>query len=281
VKPSPFSYHRPADVAEALATLAGLPDAKVLAGGQSLLPILSMRLAAPAHLVDINRLTELATVTTTPAGVLVGALARHARTERDEDAFAVQPLLRQGSRLVAHPTIRNRGTTVGSLVHADPSGELPAVLALTGGHVTLASATGRRDVAAADFFVAPLESALAPGELAVHAFFPALLPRTGTAFVEVARRQGDYAVCAVAAMVTHHPDGSVAQARAAYVSCAPTPVVVDLTGLADEDAGEAALAALEPEADLHASVAYRSQLVRVLTARALTEAREASEWRAA
>jgi len=281
VKPSPFSYHRPADVAEALATLAGLPDAKVLAGGQSLLPILSMRLAAPAHLVDINRLTELSDITTTPTGVQVGALARHAHTERDDAAFAVQPLLRQGSRLVAHPTIRNRGTTVGSLVHADPSGELPAVLALTGGHVRLASSTGGRDVAAVDFFVAPLESALAPGELAVHAFFPALPPRTGTAFVEVARRHGDYAMCAVAALVTRHPDGSVATARAAYVSCAPTPVVVDLSGLDDEQAGEAALARLDPEADLHASVAYRSQLVRVLTARALAQAREAGERRAA
>jgi aerobic carbon-monoxide dehydrogenase medium subunit len=276
VKPSPFTYHRPVSLGQALTMLADLPDAMVLAGGQSLLPILSMRLAAPAHLVDINRLSELSGITTGPDGVAVGALARHAQVERDDAAAAVQPLLRQGSRLVAHPTIRNRGTTVGSLVHADPSGELPAVLALTGGYVTLASTAGRREVSAGEFFVGPLESAHRAGELAVSAFFPALPPRTGSAFVEVARRQGDYAMCGVAAQVCLNPDGSPESARAAYLSCAPTPVVVDLTGLPPADAGEAALAQLDPESDLHASIAYRRQLVRVLTTRALQQARAAA-----
>ncbi len=174
MKPSPFTYHRPESVEEALAVLAEVgADGKVLAGGQSLLPVLSMRLAAPGHLVDINRLAELAYVQPSADGVRVGALARHAQVERDDGAAAVQPLLRQALRLVAHPTIRNRGTTVGSLAHADPSGEMTAVLAVTGGTVTLASVAGRREVAAADFFVGPLESAVGPGELAVEAFFPA------------------------------------------------------------------------------------------------------------
>src|SRR5918911_4199646 len=125
VKPSPFTYHRPESVDEALGVLAEVgSDGKVLAGGQSLLPVLSMRLASPAHLVDVNRLTDLAYVRAEAGGVRVGALARHAALERDESAARVQPLLRQALRLVAHPTIRNRGTTVGSLTHADPSGEM-------------------------------------------------------------------------------------------------------------------------------------------------------------
>jgi aerobic carbon-monoxide dehydrogenase medium subunit len=168
VKPPPFGYSRPESVVDALATLASLgPDGKVLAGGQSLLPILSMRLAAPHHLVDINRITELDYVRIDETHVRVGAMARHARVLSDRDARAAQPLLGQGLRLVAHATIRNRGTTVGSIVHADPSGEMTAVLALLDGTVRVAGAGGERDVAAGDFFLGPLESAVQPGELAL------------------------------------------------------------------------------------------------------------------
>ena len=278
MKPSPFTYHRPEGLDEALAVLAEVgADGKVLAGGQSLLPVLSMRLAAPAHVVDVNRLGELAYVRADGDGVRVGALARHAAVERDEAAARVQPLLRQGLRLVAHPTIRNRGTTVGSLAHADPSGEMTAVLALLAGTVTLASRQGRREVAAEDFFVGPLESAVAPGELAVEAFFPAAAPGSGSAFVELARRHGDYAMCGVAAVV-----GPGARARVAYISMGPVPAVVDLDGAAPAGAGgdpadwrEAAAHAvegLEPEADVHATADYRLHLARVLTARALAQA---------
>ena len=292
VKPSPFRYHRPLTLEQALGVLGEVGhDGKVLAGGQSLLPILSMRLAAPAHLVDINRLGELSYVRTGPDGVRVGALARHAAVERDDDAAAVQPLLRQALRLVAHPTIRNRGTSVGSLAHADPSGELTAVLALTGGRVTLASVHGRREVAAADFFLGPLESAVRPGELAVEAFFPSFAPsapgdaaatRTGTAFVEVSRRHGDYAMCGVAAAVTVDGDGAVVSARTSYISMGPVPVVLDLTSAVRaggwrltggwQQAGRAAVEQLEPEADIHAGAAYRGHLAGVLTARALEQA---------
>jgi aerobic carbon-monoxide dehydrogenase medium subunit len=284
VKPSPFRYSAPTSADEALAALA-TDDAKVLAGGQSLVPILNMRLAAPARLVDINRVTELAFVRADDhpdaPGVTVGALARHADVERSEDAYAVQPLLRRALALVAHPVIRNRGTTVGSLAHADPSGEMTAVLALTGGHVEVAREGGTRTVPAADFFLAPLESALQPGELAVSAFFPAFPPGTGTTFVEVARRHGDYAVCGLAAAVTVSPDGTVASARAAYISVAATPLLLDLTdavrGVAVVDAdwaaaGELARGQVDPEADIHASADYRRHLVDVLTARALAEA---------
>src|SRR6185312_958525 len=163
MKPAPFAWHGPETVAEAVSLLAEIGrDGKVLAGGQSLVPILAMRLAEPAHLVDINRIASLDIVTVDGTGVRVGALARHRRVERDAAAGRVQPLLPQALALVAHPTIRNRGTSVGSLAHADPSGELTTVLALTGGSVTAESAAGTREIAAADFFVGTLESALRP-----------------------------------------------------------------------------------------------------------------------
>jgi carbon-monoxide dehydrogenase medium subunit len=286
VKPAPFTYHRPESVAEALDVLAQVgAHGKVLAGGQSLLPVLSMRLAAPAHLVDVNRLGELAFVRSDPAaGVTVGALARHAAVHRDDAAAEVQPLLREALGLVAHPVIRNRGTTVGSLAHADPSGEMTAVLALLGGTVELASTAGRRTCAAADFFLGPLESDVRAGELAVSAWFPALGARAGTAFEEIARRHGDYAMAGVAALVELDEAGSgISTARVAYISMAPTPVVVDvvaaapaLSDAASEEAWgaavDAAAAELEPESDVHASAEYRLHLARVLTGRVLARA---------
>jgi carbon-monoxide dehydrogenase medium subunit len=274
VKPAPFAYSRPQSVEEALQILAALgDDAKVLAGGQSLLPILSMRLASPHHLVDINRLAELAYVRVADGFVRVGALARHAAVERDPAARLAQPLLSQALRLVAHPTIRNRGTTVGSIVHADPSGEMTAVITLLGGSVRLATARGTREVAAADFFRGPLESAIEPGELAIEATFAVLAPGGGTAFIEVARRQGDYAVCGVGALVQLDEAGSLTRARAAYLSVSPTPVVLDLTDayLAGR-AGDAAREQLDPEGDIHASADYRRHLAGVLTDRALRAA---------
>jgi carbon-monoxide dehydrogenase medium subunit len=288
VKPPPFGYSRPESVAEALTTLADLgADGKVLAGGQSLRPILTMRLAAPHHLVDINRLHELDYVRVDAQAVRVGALARHAHVLADEDAYRAQPLLRTALRLVAHATIRNRGTTVGSLAHADPAGEMTAVLALLDGTVRVASAGGARDVAAGDFFLGPLESAVQAGELAVEASFPVLPAGAGTEFVEVARRHGDYAVCGVAALVQLDATGAVSAARAAYLSVSATPLVLDLTEAAVPGSGaapdfaaaaDAARGQLEPEADIHATADYRLHLAGVLTARALEGAyRQAQE----
>lgn len=279
MKPAPFRWHGPASVAEAVASLAEFgADGKVLAGGQSLVPVLAMRLAEPANLVDINGIAELDHVTVGPAGVTVGALARHARVQRDAGARAVQPLLSQGLELVAHPTIRNRGTTVGSLAHADPSGEMTAVLALTGGTVTAESVRGRRVLPAADFFVGVLESALAPDELAVEAFFPALPAGAGSAFVEIARRHGDYALCGVGAIAVLAPDGSVESLRCAYLSVSDVPVVLELTeswviGRAAQDA----MAALDPPSDLHARADYRRHLAGVLTVRAAEQAISAAQ----
>ena len=153
MKPAPFEFARPASLQEALEVLAANPGAKVLAGGQSLIPLLSMRLAAPDMLVDINGIPELASVRSDDDGVRVGALARHAEVEADPDARRVQPLLSRALRMVAHPTLRNRGTTVGSVVHADAAAEMPAVLALLGGTVTAASTAGTREIAADERFV--------------------------------------------------------------------------------------------------------------------------------
>ncbi|MDQ6936010.1 MAG: xanthine dehydrogenase family protein subunit M [Actinomycetota bacterium] len=279
MKPAPFTFVRPATLQEALEALAGEPEAKVLAGGQSLVPLLSMRLAAPAMLVDINGLPDLDRVQVDEDGVRVGALARHADVLADPDVRRVQPLVALALANVAHPTIRNRGTTVGSLVHGDAAAEMPAVLALLDGSLEVASATGRRTIPAAELFSGVLETTVRHDEIALEAFFPALAAGSGVAFCEIARRHGDYAMCGVAAIVARKDD-RVVSAKAAYLSVADVPTVLDLTdaleGEASEDklarAGEHALSGLDPAGDLHASAAYRSQLVRVLTARALRAA---------
>jgi aerobic carbon-monoxide dehydrogenase medium subunit len=279
MKPPAFAYHRPGTVPEALAVLAEVGhDGKVLAGGQSLVPLLNMRLAAPRHLVDVNWLGELDEVGCDPDAVRVGALARHARVEHDRDALQAVPLLGQAIADIAHTTVRNRGTVVGSLVHADPAAELPAVLVLLGGTMELASAgTGPRRVAGADFFLGPLESAVRPGELATAAVFPVPPAGSGSAWLEVARRHGDYAVCGVGVLVELDQGLRVGSARAALISVGPVPAPVDLTdalGGQPHDAadwaaaGRLAAAAVDPEDDIHASAAYRRHLAGVLTARA-------------
>ena len=275
MKPAPFGYSRPQSVAEAVADLAATaPEGKVLAGGQSLLPLLNMRLAAPAHLVDINRLTQLAYCGVDDGEVVIGALARHAQVLADEAVGRAQPLIGQALALVAHPVIRNRGTTVGSIVHADPAGEMTAVFALLDGSVLLEGSGGPRLVRASEFFLGPLESDVRPDELATHVRLPALAARAGCAFAEVSRRHGDYAVCGVAALVELDEGGGVGRARAAYLSVAGTPLLLDLTeaGADVAAAGRLATARVAPTADIHATAAYRRHLAGVLTERALAGA---------
>jgi aerobic carbon-monoxide dehydrogenase medium subunit len=282
VKPSSFVYHRPTTVDEALEVLAQVgSDGKVLAGGQSLVPLMSMRLAAPAHLVDVNRIGGLDSIRTDTGGVYVGATARHADVEHDEAAYAAVPLLRQALQHVAHPTIRNRGTTVGSLAHADPSGEMTAVLALLGGSVTLRRRGAERIVDAEEFFVGPLESAVESGELAVEAFFPRPAPDSGSAWAEVSRRHGDYAVCGVGAVVTLDDDQRVKAATVGLISVGPVPVVVDVTpsvvgqphdAVDAVSAGRLVMAAVDPDPDIHASAEYRRHLAGTLTERAVRDA---------
>ncbi|GAB3029513.1 carbon monoxide dehydrogenase [Nocardioides flavus (ex Wang et al. 2016)] len=270
MKPAPFAYLRPATLEEALAALAGQQGAKVLAGGQSLVPLLSMRLAAPSTLVDINALPDLSHVAVSDDGVRIGALARHAEVLASREAAERQPLLAMALSHVAHATIRNRGTTVGSLVHADAAAEMPMVLRLLEGSVDVASVRGRRTIPAAELFAGPLESTLAQDEIAVEACFPALAPGAGVAFQEIARRHGDYALVGVAAHV-ETDGGEVTRARVGFVSVSDVPVVVDVTDSLDDPAS-AALAELEPADDIHATAAYRAHLVKVLTPRVLADA---------
>ena len=279
MKPPAFGYHRPRTVEEALDVLADLgAEGKVLAGGQSLVPLMSMRLAAPAHLVDVNHLPGLDTIEVDEKLVRVGALVRHSALEHHDGAYGALPLLRQALRLVAHPTIRNRGTTVGSLVHGDPAAELPAVLLLLGGTVTLRSTGGSRDVVAHDFFIGPMQSDVRPDELAVAATFPVPPAGSGTSFVELSRRHSDYAMCGVAAVVTRS-DGETT-ARVALLGVGDGPVLVDVTeatadGRVDADAVAGLVdAVIDPADDIHATADYRRHLAHVLVRRALHEARE-------
>jgi len=271
VKPAPFLYRRPGTLPDALAALAGAPGAKVLAGGQSLVPLLSMRLAAPPMLVDINGLPDLGHVTVSDDGVRVGALARHADVLADAAARASQPLLAMALSHVAHATIRNRGTTVGSIVHADAAAEMPVVIMLLGGSVTVTSVRGERTIPAGELFAGPLESTVAADEIATEAFFPALATGEGVAFAEIARRHGDYAMVGVAGVVRVEGDELVS-ARLGYLSVNDVPTVVDVSGCSIDEAVDRALGALEPADDIHATAAYRAHLARVLTRRVLTAA---------
>ena len=272
MKPAPFAYLRPGSLTDAVAALAGDPDAKVLAGGQSLVPLLSMRLAAPSLLVDINGLPGLDLITADDSGpepgVRIGALARHADVLASADVRRVQPLVTMALSHVAHATIRNRGTTVGSLVHADAAAEMPVVLALLGGSLDVEGPGGRRTIPAAELYVGPLESSVGHDEIAVSAFFPALAAGAGVAFDEIARRHGDYALVGAAALV----DGD--SVKVGFLSVADVPTVVDLSGVSDDRLGDAALEHLDPGDDIHATADYRAQLVRVLTARVVRSARE-------
>jgi carbon-monoxide dehydrogenase medium subunit len=305
VKPPPFAYHRPASVEEAARLLAELGDsAKVIAGGQSLVPLLNFRLASPEHLLDINAIPGLDGVRVDDGAVEVGATVRHARLLRDPAVTAAHPLLVEAAGWIAHGVIRNRGTVCGSLAHGDPAAELPAVLALLDGRVEVVAwrgpgperpghevaksgehALATRRVGAAELFVGPLQTALGSDELVVAATFPTLAARTGWAVEELARRRGDYALAGVALTVTVDGDGTPTGGRAAYMSCAPTPVVVDLGpalagGIAADAAADAAalreliVGALDPTDDIHASGEYRRHLAATLTTRALDRALE-------
>ncbi|NHA66660.1 FAD binding domain-containing protein [Phycicoccus flavus] len=279
MKPAPFVHHAPRTVDEAVAALvAAGGDGKVLAGGQSLIPLLSMRLAAPGHLVDLDGVAGLDTIEVTDTHVRVGALVRHAALEAHDDAATALPLLRQALRNVAHPAIRSRGTTVGSIAHADPAGEMPAVAVLSGAVVEAVGPGGAREIAAGDFFAGPLETTLDPDEIVVAVRFGRFPAGTRTAFLESSRRSGDYALAGVAVAVQVGDDGAVATARASFVGVTPVPDLLDLGGVlgglrpGDPVPGgvaDAVAAHVDPESDIHASADYRRMLAAELTRRAL------------
>ncbi|HNQ06875.1 MAG TPA: FAD binding domain-containing protein [Tetrasphaera sp.] len=282
MKPAPFAYHAPRSLDEAVAVLGEVGhDGKVLAGGQSLIPMLSMRLAAPAHLIDINQVAGLDTVTVTEDAVRVGATVRHRDVERSDEAYAALPLLRQALLNVAHPAIRNRGTTVGSIAHADAAGEMPSIAVLTDAIVEVQGPAGAREISAHDFFAGPLEIAIGADEVVVAVRFGRFPSGTRTGFTESARRRGDYALAGVGVALTCE-EGAIRRARAAYVSVTDIPDVLDLTGVlagatpadlagrADDLIG-AVRAHVQPESDIHASADYRRMLAGELTRRLVAE----------
>src|SRR5947208_2945701 len=272
MKPAPFDYFAPATLDEALALLAEHGgDAKPLAGGQSLLPAMNFRLARPAVLVDLNRISELAYVRA-ESGVAIGAMTRQRVVERSEVVARAAPLLAEALPSIAHPQIRNRGTVGGSIAHADPSAELPAVMLALEARFRAQGSTGERSIPAAEFFKGMLETALAPGELLIEIALPPLPARGGTAFLEVARRHGDYALVGVAGVVTLDPRGRCQSARIACLSVGDGPVLLSEAGklLAGQSPSEELLRAaadaaatrdIDPPSDIHASAAYRRQLV--------------------
>jgi carbon-monoxide dehydrogenase medium subunit len=284
LKPAPFEYHAPTSLEEALSLLAGLGDeAKPLAGGQSLVPAMNFRLARPAVLVDLNRIAELAFVEGgDDGGLAIGAMTRQRAVERSELVRERAPLLHETMPWVAHPQIRNRGTIGGSLAHADPAAELPAIALALDARLTLRSAAAERTVAARDFYTGLFETALEPGDLLTAILIPALPPRTGVAFEEVSRRHGDYALVGAAAAVTLDRDGRVAAATLSYLSVSDRPQLADTSQLSGLEPHAAALEhcaatvadAFDPPGDIHASKAFRRHLVRVLGSRALGRAAE-------
>jgi carbon-monoxide dehydrogenase medium subunit len=287
MKPAPFDYVAPDSLAGALALLGEHgDDAKLLAGGQSLVPLLNFRLAKPSLLIDLNRLSDLDFVRRSDDGGLrIGALTRQRRLERDPLVAECAPLLHETVPFIAHPQIRNRGTVGGSLVHADPAAELPVAAVALEARFRLQRTDGERWVTAEDFFVGLLTTDLAPEEMLVEVEIPPSPARTGWCFMEIARRLGDYAQAGVAAAITLEEDGSCSRARLVYLSAGDVPVlasaaarILETEGLGEESiraaADTVADTEVEPTDDIHATAAFKRHLFNVLTRRAVATAAE-------
>ena len=287
MKPAAFDYLAPDSLEETLAALTEHgDDAKILAGGQSLVPMMNFRLAQPAMIVDCNRLGELDFVRQADDGGLrIGAMTRVRSLERDPVIERSAPLLFETVPWVAHPQIRVRGTLGGSLAHADPAAELPVIALARRFRLRLQSVGNERWVDADDFFVGLLETTLEPHEMLVEVAVPPMPPRTGWSFTEVARRHGDYAQVGVAVLVTLGAEGRCSDARLVYLSVGETPIEASAAAraLVGEPPNEESFAAaaeiaaeseIQPTSDIHASAAYKRHLARVLTVRALRQATE-------
>ncbi|HVC54239.1 MAG TPA: xanthine dehydrogenase family protein subunit M [Stellaceae bacterium] len=284
MKPAAFDYFCPESLGEAVALLGGHGDeAKLLAGGQSLMPLLNFRMLRPGALIDINRLSELDFVAEHPGGLRIGALSRHHTLETSPLVRERFPVLSAAMAHVAHLAIRNRGTIGGSLSHADPAAELPLLAVLLDAELRTRSAAGERRHLAADFFLGPLTTALGADEMVTEIVLPGLPPGTGWGFEEVALRDGDFAIAAVAALVTV-ADGQIVAARLAAggVDAVPRRLAAAEAALIGERpsaelialAGELARGEVDPPSDLHASAGYRRHLVAALAERALSAAVE-------
>jgi CO/xanthine dehydrogenase FAD-binding subunit len=283
VKPPPFEYHDPESVAEALSLIAELgEDAKVLAGGQSLVPLLNFRLARPTALVDLNRIGELDTIAADGGSIRIGAMTRQATLERSREVAARIPLLTECVRWIGHSQIRNRGTVGGSIAHADPAAELPLVLTTLEARFELASARGRRSLRGEELFVTHLTTALAPDELLVAIDVDVPPAGTGWAFEEFARRHGDFALGRAAVLLRLDAGGGVETARIGMLAAADTPlrahaaeqalVGVTVDEATAEETAELAVADVAPTGDIHGGTEYRRGLLRAMVRRALLAA---------
>jgi CO/xanthine dehydrogenase FAD-binding subunit len=282
MKPAPFDYVRPDSLGEACRLLAGDEDARLIAGGQTLVPMLAMRLARPAKLIDILRLPELAGIREEAGAVIVGATTRQAQAERDPVIRASVPMLARVLPWVGHPPTRNRGTIGGSIANADPSAEIPLVAVTLGAEIMLATVAGPTSMPADDFFIGPMVTAIHQGEC-IHAIrFPVWLhKRIGVGFFEISARKSDFAFVAVAAQVALDDDGLCLNAALGVGGVGDRPLRLDVSSLVGTklDAASvtgtvnAAAVELDATSDLHASAAYRRRVATALCTRALEQAR--------
>ena len=283
MKPAPFDYVRPASLAEACELLAGDDDARVIAGGQTLVPMLAMRLARPARLVDILRLPELAGIHEEKGAVIVGATTRQAQAERDPVIRASVPMLARVLPWVGHPPTRNRGTVGGSIANGDPSAEIPLVAMTLGAEIMLAARDGETSMPAEEFFVGPMVTSIEQGQCVRAIRFP-VWPhrRIGTGFFEVSSRRSDFAFVSAAAQIALDEEGRCLDIALGLGGVADRPLRLDMSSLkgaaldaaAAAEAIDAACADLEAMSDLHASAAYRRRVAGVLCRRALQQAQD-------
>jgi CO/xanthine dehydrogenase FAD-binding subunit len=282
MKPAPFDYVRPGSLAEACELLAGDEDARLIAGGQTLVPMLAMRLARPAKLIDILRLPELAGIRAEKAAVVVGATTRQAQAERDPVIAAGVPMLARVLPWVGHPPTRNRGTIGGSIANADPSAEIPLTAVTLGADILLATPNGSKSMAAGDFFLGAMVTSIGQGECISAIRFP-VWPhaRIGVGFFEISARRSDFAFVAAAAQVALDEEGRCIEVALGLGGVADRPLRLDVSSLvgteldtaAVKDAVNAASTALDAMSDLHASAAYRRRVAVTLCIRALEQAR--------
>ena len=284
MKPPPFDYHAPKSAAEAIDLLGRYgADARLLAGGQSLVPLLNFRLSAPAVIVDLNRAADLAYIKEENGQVRMGAMTRQRAIEFSPLVKSRLLLLAEATRWVGHLPTRTRGTIGGSLAHCDPAAEYPAVAAALDAELVIRGSAGERVVRAAEFFVGFMTTAVQPGEMLVEVRMAAQAPDSGSAFEEFSRRHGDFAIVGIAAMVAVDGD-RCRSARLAACGAGPTAMrlraaeeILEQGGVGERNIDDAAARAAElvdPGADLHASAEYRRHLTRVLTRRALKRAVE-------
>jgi CO/xanthine dehydrogenase FAD-binding subunit len=282
MKPPLFAYQAPTTIDDAVAALAADGDAMVLAGGQSLLPAMNFRVAHPAVLVDIQHVAGLKGISIESGRIIVKAMTRHREFELDDVVRRANPLIAEAMEHVAHVPIRNRGTVVGSLCHADPSAEMPLILLLLGGSVIAHGPNGRREIPADAFFESALTTTRRHDEIIVEGRFPVLAPEAGWAFDEMTRRHGDFAIAGVGAVVRLDAQGKAAEVRLAACGIADRPILLREavqrlvgTSFSPSDlraAGAAAAAAVTAADDIHATASYRRRVVAALVERMVRKA---------